>query len=86
MALVAALFGILGAAAAAIYFISDAFAASQCAAVTITSSPSNPTTATSASFSFKDAQSGASFKCSLDSAAYADCSTPVSYSSLSRVA
>ncbi len=83
MALVAALFGIVGAAAAAIYFISDAFAASQCASVTITASPSNPTTATSASFSFKDGQSGASFKCSLDSAAFANCSTPVSYSSLS---
>ena len=82
MALVAALFGILGAAAAAVYFISDAFAASQCASVTITASPSNPTSITSASFSFKDAQSGASFKCSLDSAAFASCSTPVSYGSL----
>jgi hypothetical protein len=48
----------------------------------ITSSPSNPTTATSAQFAFSDGESGVSFQCKLDAGTYARCSTPASYSKL----
>ena len=53
MALFAALLGLFGASAAAAYFMDIAFAASSPPAPTITSSPSNPTTSTSASFSLQ---------------------------------
>jgi sugar lactone lactonase YvrE len=48
----------------------------------INSGPANPTTSTSATFTFSDTQSGVTFQCSLDSAAYAACSSGISYSSL----
>ena len=48
----------------------------------INQAPANPTTATTATFGFNDAQTGGSFVCSLDSAAYAACVSGVSYSSL----
>ncbi len=51
-------------------------------APTINSGPANPTTATTATFTFSDAQSGVTFHCSLDGAAYAACSSGVSYSTL----
>ncbi|MBX3010129.1 MAG: hypothetical protein KF832_01435 [Caldilineaceae bacterium] len=51
--------------------------------VTITSGPSNPTTARSASFTFSG--SGATgFACSLDNAAFVACTSPQNYSELSR--
>ncbi|MBV9625748.1 MAG: choice-of-anchor D domain-containing protein [Acidobacteria bacterium] len=50
---------------------------------TIISQPANPTNSTAADFTFSDTQSGVSFLCSLDSAAYAACSSGVTYSSLS---
>jgi hypothetical protein len=49
---------------------------------TITSSPENPTTATSASFSFTDSESGVSFGCRLDGGSYSECPSPISYSGL----
>jgi hypothetical protein len=62
-----------------------ALACSSLAAPTITSSPSNPTTSTSATFTYKDSASGVTFKCSLDSAAFATCaSTGITYSPLAQ--
>src|SRR5207244_585302 len=49
---------------------------------TITSSPANPTTATSASFGFTSTETGSSFQCALDGAAFAACSSPQPYSGL----
>ena len=48
----------------------------------INSEPANPTTATTATFTFSDSQSGVTFLCSLDNAAYAACVSGVSYASL----
>jgi hypothetical protein len=48
-------------------------------AATITASPTNPTTATSASFSFTDTDATATFECSLDTAAFAACTSPQAY-------
>ena len=49
---------------------------------TITSGPSSPTNATTASFSFTSTEAGSSFQCSLDGGAFASCTTPKSYSGL----
>jgi hypothetical protein len=49
----------------------------------ITSGPDNPTTSTSASFAFTATQSGSTFQCKLDNAAYAACTSPKAYSGLS---
>ncbi len=46
---------------------------------TITTHPTNPATATSATFGFTDSTSGVSFDCSLDGAAYAACTSPKTY-------
>jgi len=51
---------------------------------TITSGPSNPTTSTSASFAFSSSKSGSTFQCKLDSGSYAACTSPKSYTNLSR--
>jgi large repetitive protein len=48
----------------------------------ITSSPSNPTTSTSAQFAFTDAESGVGFQCKLDAGIFAACSSPASYGNL----
>jgi hypothetical protein len=48
----------------------------------ITAQPANPTTSTDASFSFSSTESGSSFQCSLDGAAYASCTSPKTYSGL----
>ncbi len=83
-ALFAALLGLFGASAAAAYFMDIAFAASAPPAPSITANPSNPTTSTAASFSFKDTQSGVTFKCALDTSTFTTCSSPISYSSLAQ--
>jgi hypothetical protein len=48
-------------------------------APTLTGTPTDPTSATSATFAFADPQPGVSFECSLDGAAYAACTSPKSY-------
>src|SRR5271156_5110688 len=80
----AALVAVLSSVAAAGYFVDDALAASGPAAPSITSQPSNPTTPPSAAFTFTDPSSGITFKCSLDSAAFATCTSGVSYSGLAQ--
>jgi hypothetical protein len=59
-----------------------ALAAPAPATPTITSGPSNPTTSTSATFTFTG-ESGATLECRLDSGAFAACSSPKSYTGLS---
>jgi PKD domain-containing protein/Big-like domain-containing protein len=50
---------------------------------TITSGPANPTTSTSSSSGFTSDESGSTFDCKLDAAAYASCSSPKTNSGLS---
>ena len=50
--------------------------------VSIQSGPSNPTNATSASFSFSSSEGGSSFSCALDVGGYSSCASPQSYSGL----
>ena len=52
----------------------------------INSGPPNPTDSTAATFTFSDTETGVSFRCSLDGAAYAACSSGVAYTSLSSTA
>jgi hypothetical protein len=49
---------------------------------TITGQPANPTNQSSATFTFTDAKSGATFNCKLDSGAFAACTTPRTYTGL----
>jgi hypothetical protein len=49
---------------------------------TITSTPSNPTKQTKATFKFSDTEAGVSFLCQLDEAPFGPCSSPKTYSSL----
>lgn len=46
---------------------------------TITSGPTNPTRSTTASFGFVSSETGSTFQCSLDGAAFASCISPKSY-------
>jgi hypothetical protein len=59
-----------------------ALAAPAPASPTISSGPSNPTTSTSATFTFTG-ESGATFQCKVDAAAYGACSSPRTYTGLS---
>jgi hypothetical protein len=49
---------------------------------TITSGPPSTTSATTASFAFSSNESGSTYQCSLDTAAFASCASPTSYSGL----
>jgi large repetitive protein len=71
-----ALLGVLGASAG------FALASSGPPTPTITSAPDNPTASTFASFSFRDAQKGVTFVCSIDGSPFRACSSPKSYSGL----
>jgi len=75
MAALAALVGLLGAAAALVYFVSNAFAASPPPFPVIAAPPAKPTTATSASFTYTDSTHGVSFRCSLDSPSFSSCAS-----------
>jgi large repetitive protein len=75
---VVALLGVLGVATGL------ALAKSGPAAPTITSHPANPTTATSASFTFTDSQAHVTFVCSLDGSSFSACSSPKAYSGLAE--
>ena len=46
---------------------------------TLTSTPVNPSTSTSATLGFADSQAGLSFECSLDGAAFVACTSPKTY-------
>jgi hypothetical protein len=47
---------------------------------TITSGPADPTTSTSASFSFTSSEAGSTFECKIDAGAYGSCASPQAYS------
>ena len=49
---------------------------------TITASPANPTSQTTASFSFSSSKAGSTFSCALDAGTAAACTSPKSYSGL----
>src|SRR6187200_2816128 len=46
---------------------------------TIDSNPSDPTTSTSASFTFSSTEGGSTFECQIDGGGYSSCSSPKSY-------
>jgi large repetitive protein len=50
----------------------------------ITSTPANPTSQSSASFSFTDTQTGVSFLCQLDGVGFSACFSPATYSGLGQ--
>ena len=51
-------------------------------APTISSNPANPTTSTSATFGFSDAETGVTVLCQLDGGGFSTCTSPKSYSGL----
>lgn len=55
------------------YFVVSALAAPTIPAPTITGSPTNPTSSTTASFTYTDSQPGVSFRCSLDGSGFSFC-------------
>ena len=84
-AIASALLVVLGGIIALGYFMSNALAAPTPPppAPTITGSPALASNSTSATFTYSDSKSGASFRCSLDSASFGACGTTgVTYTSL----
>ncbi|MEE8428805.1 MAG: hypothetical protein V3S33_04825, partial [Gammaproteobacteria bacterium] len=50
----------------------------------ISSGPADPTNSTSASFVFASTEAGSTFECSLNSGAFANCTSPANYSALAE--
>ncbi len=51
---------------------------------TIGTAPGNPTTATSATFTFSASEQGSAFACALDAAAFSSCTSPQTYDNLGQ--
>jgi hypothetical protein len=66
------------------YFVASSLAVSGLPVPVITGSPSNPTTASSATFTFTDSQAGVKFTCSLDSAPFVPCTSGITYHGLAQ--
>jgi hypothetical protein len=60
-------------------FVTGAFGASTVSPPTITGTPANPTASTSATFTFTGAPPGGTYQCRLDAAAFANCTSPKTY-------
>jgi hypothetical protein len=73
--LVPALLVVVGLIGTSLYFAGPALAGPIIAPPAIYSSPANPTTATTASFAFSDAELGVSYRCSTDGAPYVTCTS-----------
>jgi hypothetical protein len=54
-------------------------------APSISSAPTNPTTATNATFAFADTESPVGFRCQFDGGGFSSCASPVAYSGLSTI-
>jgi hypothetical protein len=54
-------------------------------APTISGTPANPTTATTATFAFADSEAGVAFRCELDGGGFSSCTSPVAYSGLATI-
>jgi signal peptidase I len=67
-------------------FVSATFSIDRVAppAPTISGGPANPTSSTSASFTFGDTEAGVSFECDLDGGGFAACTSPMAYSGLGQ--
>ncbi len=79
----ASVIALVGALVAA-YVVTSAGAASKPPAPTILTGPANPTTSSSASFTFSDSQAGVTFKCSRDNALFTTCASGIAYSGLAQ--
>jgi hypothetical protein len=66
------------------FFVVSSFAAARLPAPAITGSPSNPTSSSSATFTFTDPQAGVKFRCSLDSSNFAACNSGITYGGLTQ--
>ncbi|HEV2374690.1 MAG TPA: hypothetical protein VGS19_21325 [Streptosporangiaceae bacterium] len=65
-------------------FVASSLAASGLPTPVITGSPSNPTTSSSATFTFIDSQARVTYRCSLDSSSFAACASGVTYTALAQ--
>ena len=54
-------------------------------APTISGTPANPTTETTATFAFADSEAGLAFRCELDGGGFSSCTSPVAYLGLTTI-